>query len=511
MKKNNVNIIAAQFSPYQIRISWSTNKFPSILRGSLMDHNSQYVEGYPQISRTARVEEEIDFLSSQIVNEFNSLLKVKLFEITRIPMIETLNHLENTTMLNSRWTAQSTRNMRLTYFRRNILPSIQHCLYDSDFTPYNRQQLIEHLERKCAQNGNSSTEYNRRKSTVANSLCAAQYIYNSMRIIDPHLPQITLFEPQLKSKYITTEAIKYLPNNVAKIIESQIEELVTTEPCLARALAVYYYQGLRTAEAAAFNSFDTICSNEYNITAVSFQEINGKRNPRLKTENSYRRIPQDKKCSNIITITNQMLRESDDDKTAPISSEYLSKRIRKMLIDAGITNEDIVKVEAEMSENPELDRDGIPIRDVEAYILRRNRSTIWSNYCGLNKEEVDYLLGHARYTEGSKRINENKPEVYSVIFHKIKNFSAFSTFNEFSLNRITLSSAIEQFSTAHATQTIINDTDAPARIRVVVSPCEVGDYINITTFKPLSNLTITSSKSFSRVKTDLIGHIEKGD
>ena len=93
--------------------------------------------------------------------------------------------------------------------------------------------------------------------------------------------------------------------------------------------------------------------------------------------------------------------------------------------EAGCTDDYLRDAYADMESNPEYNADGKPIRDIAAHICRRNRASIWRNYCGYTQQELDYCLGHKSAKKKFEKENPLSEGTFKALAQKNAHYDMF--------------------------------------------------------------------------------------
>lgn len=397
--------------------------------GRPVDKNGKPIKGLGPRRRKVRSLAELPFACDYVRNELiKAINKRNRNEVNRkavpkknvldysLPMVQAFEIVEGSDAFENEW-AESTRKYYFSIFRRQVLPEIQYCTDEEDFTVLELEDLKEKIMEKSLRNGNSRQNLAQTEAQTNTKIQAAGRIYNAMRDIDNTLPVLTLLSQKCRKDFTVTEHMKWMP--IERIIELRIliEDILEKDPCLARAAAAMISAALRTGEAAGLTKEFIYDNGEYMVLEVAQQERDGRLTQSLKTEAAYRKVMPDSWGRRIISAANELI--NDDTTNAPITKKRLSDNIKKWLLTIGIDDIFLEWLKKDMGNNPDRDANGIPSNDVIAYLLRKIVTNIWSNIYGLTKEEVDYLLGHARYTKGKAKINPSHRKTFDDLWAKI--------------------------------------------------------------------------------------------
>ncbi len=150
--------------------------------------------------------------------------------------------------------------------------------------------------------------------------------------------------------------------------------------------------GCRTGEAAARIPKDIKFYRTFATSDVTSQEIDGRRNSRLKTTESRRVIVLSFWGRTILEKCIAHLPPTTDTDATLTSKNALSAWIKGLLLRAGAEEDDFDAARRDMIEQENaLDR---TLPEVTAYILRRHFASIARHIMGLSLPVVDRLLGH---------------------------------------------------------------------------------------------------------------------
>ena len=341
--------------------------------------------------------------------------------------------------------------------------------------------------------------------TVDNNLYRMDVLLKYLREDYPEFPPFDLTGASLGGRAIPEEQIKALPEAMCQYLRRELEARYRSEPREVLGTVLMFDCALRTAEAAGIKRVCIVFYDSYAVIVVMYQEENGERIERLKTDNAYRFVVSSYWGMTMIKRCLDVLNLDPDNESLLIRSTDLSRWIRKLLIhyDAGFVKE----AERVEQTNPDYDENGKPIYDVSAYVLRRNTASRWLNYDGLTHDEIDIMLGHK---EKNKR-----PEVYLMdeahqkeIAVKLERYvynPEYSKNPAFSPVEVTAGSYIDL--EAYSKQRIVNKGDSPLRVHIDVVACCPDEEIEVLTptdsadkpicrsekLKPMSRVVINSN------------------
>lgn len=320
--------------------------------------------------------------------------------------------------------APSTQKTCTTYFFRNILPRIQEYEDESDFTAVEKEDLMKELSQKALKRMENKEDLEEARNIAVRHMNDADRIYSEMRYHEPSLPAIDL-RCDVKRRRKKTEQLKRLPFLIHKKFREIIEAAISKEPYIARAAILMDSAGARSGEAAATWSGWHIDYGEYMVVKILSQEENGKRIDRLKSKDAYRCVVLDEWGTVMVRKCNDVIGHEELTEDTPIIDTDLSAWIRTKLREAGCTDDYLREAYADMETNPEYNADGKPIRDIAAHICRRNRASIWRNYCGYTQEELDYCLGHKNVKKRFEKENPLAEESFKMLAQKNSRYDMY--------------------------------------------------------------------------------------
>lgn len=510
-------IIPLKDNSYEVHISWSSKSNTPRITGTLYTAEGDLVKGINPKTRKAKSKKEIEYLNMQIVHAFEETLKPKATHRrvekdnedsnwTDPRLTEALSRLMESGRLRDDW-AESTIDKYMAKFKRYILPCISP---PEEFNKKKHKLLEEKIKESIERRARKSNGLNARKDTQV-YLNAGQTIYELMQDIDPSLPNISLRSDSSRLVTKRREMPKHIPVDVQRKFEAEILAIINDDPIFARATAIMHSGATRNSEAASAIGSDFIINNEYIMLDIATQEISGVRNPELKTPASYRKVVFDNFGEFVVKEANKLIEITEDTELAPISSKKLSEKIKDLLIKCGLTEEYIKIATLDMEQYPDYDADGRPITDVTAYILRRNRASIWANYCGLSPAEIDYMLGHVRHAENEISFDAKDPLSFIKIAQKVKAVNFIDEFKSCSDSIIRIDSAEKRQISGNSTVKIINNTDEVVRVKLSLKTKEPGDCMTLITEGTVLACNRTSPSHSVRPSTTLIGHVQEGD
>lgn len=510
MSNNYINL-PIEHTDCMAHITWPDQDAPT-LTGTIVSSTGVPLTEYSRVVRNAMSRDEIPYVQTHILNTLSENFKPhahapKTHGIapSHTPMELAFNQVIASDAL--RWKSSG----NVSYFRNNVLPRIKHCVYPSDFTSEDLHIMISELEKKSLGNPNSYGRPENAEANVHNHLVAADTIFSHMRIIDPSLPNLQLCRPSIKKKRYNEEMQKHLPVSAILILRKLIWDYISISPHYARSLGIMLSAGLRPAEAAAIIGSDIISSEIMTCIAISAQETDGERDYDLKTPAAYRTIPLDSWTCNLLKKTNAIIGKESSNDSLKVSKLKLSKIAKEMLEKAGLSNDFFIVAEEDMKRNPVPDINGNPMTNVTAYVLRRNVASIWGNYVGLSKDQVDYLLGHERHTTGAEHFDDKNPGAMLELSKVINHFDIEKALKKEPYITIPLiAEKTVTISPSNAPE-YLNTTDQTMLIEGLVTVAEAGESINIKSTGTIISHTTYNKKISRRKFTEMIGTVKEND
>lgn len=510
-----------------VHVTWAKKKgkkehYPLTVTGYPIDKECKKIAGGKLVRRTAHSDKELDEVIQEVVKTVEKSMKKSGASVKKVPVangfldqespwVKGFNEIEANKEDYFSWAPTTMKNY-FAYFRLNILPRIQHCHEEGDFSDDMLDELKKDLLEKSLSNKNSYGNAVRANAKIVTMIEAAQKIIDAIRDGHPELPEIQLAVKDLKIKVIQTEQLKLLPFNVILNFREQVEEILETKPKLARAAAIMESGALRTGEAAAASQEDTIDCNGVVVIKVCAQDNNGLRDSRLKTEAAYRVVILDKWGSEIVLRANELI-GPEDELHSPLAEAELSSWVKNALFNAGVDKDAFRTLLPEWTKNPDRDSNGIPIvADVTAYCLRRSRVTIWEHICGISREIIDYMIGHSRkYLKNTKRIHILDPVFLQAVARQVLRFDLDAwTHPDYNGEMISIEDNSPPPIIPMDVTTIVNHTDRPIHLKLKVTAAEPGETITITSKSEIVNWQDlpTEKEKGKRSNTCIIGMYE---
>lgn len=403
-----------------VHASWPQGVEENIrIRAYPVDEHGIRIPGITEITRTAKVQEEIilvlDALRECVLEK---MYPKKKYEIKsklqkgeldyETPAVKAFYRLEASGIKIGRW-GESTTKKALQYFVRNSLSEIQYCTCDEDFGPEQRDALFQKYKEAALTHGNSKGNIAKAEAAASGHMADAGIIYGAMMSIDPNLPSLTLLAG-VRRKPPQAEQIKMLPIIIHIRFRRIIEKTVATQPKLARAAALMD-AGLRAGEAAGTLPADMHDAGAYIVVYVQAQEKGKKRNPILKSSSGYRPVVLDAWETEIVRrCTTEIEKNEIEDLTiASIEGKELSSWVKNALVEAGCDEEFMAIAHRDMLLNPEKDAEGNEVDDISAHVLRRHRATVMTTIMSYTRKEMEISLGHEiKITEAERQSFKTK-------------------------------------------------------------------------------------------------------
>lgn len=476
-------------------ITWpDSKKYPIKLRGHAIDTNGVRIDGAKDICRTVTCPNDMETkkqMIAYIVGQ-NCLLRASkshahtsasaLDDTT--PMVVAYQRLNDHPEFLSGW-SEVTAHAALTQFQRQILPTLSR--YGTAeypiFTEADLDELKKDLMARIAENGNSKGSPKINNRTMLQTLAASQKIYDAMVRLDPTLPDISLAVAKTVRR-IATEQMKALPSKVRERFIELLSECMVNEPLMVRQTTILVDAGARTAEAAAvIPAIDFVDIEGATSLYVAWQEKGGKRCAKLKSKNGYRFVPLSMWGKTMVAQCDKILGAAaipPDTSCAPVLASALAAWVKAKLFEAGLTAEEWQQYEKEELEKPERDEENRPYIDTTAYVLRRDRSTVWQHICALTSKDCDYLLGHAIYLSKEECRDYRLPTEQRRIAACLERFVANPAISLHpGIAPIELRHGLDLDIIPFSNYQFINNTDLPLVIDVNLDSVIPGDFIRI--------------------------------
>lgn len=343
-----------------------------------------------------------------------------------------------------------------------------------------RADYREALIQKTMANGRSKKQRQQVEQTVDQMLARMNILTEELRKHLPALPDFPFFDENHRTIAIPEEQVKALPEEMNQKFRKMLEEFISREPRMVLAGTLMFDGGLRTAEAAGVRKEEFNFSEiGYSLLTVRWQESNGQRIERLKTDNAYRYVllsywatQMVKKCLETLGSTWR------EDLLVP--AKKLSRWLKEKLCEC---QEDFMAyAERVEAQRPDLNENGTPVRDVAAYVLRRNAASRWMNHDGLTQGEVDYMLGHKKAKKKKDMYLLNELDQRSIC-HRLERYvySPESTLNpEYSPIELTGLERKKRFCD-FAKYTFVNTADVPVVLHIDTEASNPDEAIVLST------------------------------
>lgn len=389
------------------------------------------VSGYPvvkgvpfqdmKITRIAHSNNEANIIFAEIVTSLEYKLNVKrdrkeykkrCNQPLAGPYSDAFFDINNPLNFVDLW-AESTSLQRLKWFELNILPYVDSLENEDDL---NLDDLFEIIIKKTG--SNKKTIRKNIYKVAADHLRDAQIIHDRMRRNKRYLPDFK-FSLDVKYEGQINEKIKSLPFAIVLKFRKAIEDLIEEDPLMARTVAIMEAGGARTAEAAAPNKISDY--GEFILVSIRNQIKNKKKNPGLKTVDSYRTVLLDDWGAYIIRKSEEKMIALGVDLGSYIDPDKVSAFIKKLLIECGLDETAVQLWRQEMMKDICGEEN-----DVSAYILRRNRANVWAHFCGYTKEEIDYQLGHSPKFDWKPSVDWGDIATYTRLAKKLVRYDLSS-------------------------------------------------------------------------------------
>ena len=147
-------------------------------------------------------------------------------------------------------------------------------------------QIQDELVRRALNSGRKGGSEAITKQSVAGYLSCANYIYRRLREQYPELPDVEFPLPE-RTSVAEREQAKAIPDDI-RVKLARLLVMLCPNNGLAVGVAIMWFMGLRTAEAAAVRIGDLILRDTYVVYSVSSQIQGKKPCGRLKSNAAYR-------------------------------------------------------------------------------------------------------------------------------------------------------------------------------------------------------------------------------
>lgn len=383
----------------------------------------------------------------------------------------------------------------ISYFTNSVLPRMDQ--YGITITQSNMDSIQNELIERATENGDKdrlkAEKGVRTKLDHANSFL--RIIYNVIGGVAISCP---FFDLPPRSRTNTTEQLKALPVGL-RITLAFVLLLIPVNSCpVSLGIAFMFYCGLRTAEAAAptFKEISQHKNNgkEFGSYYVRYQ-YNGKELVPPKSINAYRQViiphvlmyklKQRKKylveqgfSPEEIVEMPVVARHNDPKRHA--GPDVISALAKKLMEKCGFyVSDEVVTL---MLEEPMLDADDKPILEPHAYMLRRDWTSRMFNINGVDRDIIDYLIGHRSEARMETSISMNEDKLAEIAemcerFVAIPEFSRHPLYDPIIINETFDCADIP----AHCAFAIKADPslDYPIKLQLKLSCAEPLDSIDI--------------------------------
>lgn len=485
----------------RVHLTWpQKEKNITVIGTAIHAKNGIRVDGVKQVRQNARTKNDIEFAQSIVVNKITesvedsqkkermklhgadalsyNCLMVKAFFDLFGAIIDSRR--TDTAQIIHPW-AESTQRACVIYFYRNVLPQIQDVEFEADFTAVEKEDILKKLTELARNRMKEKDDEEEARNIAIRHLNDSDRIYSEMRYHEPSLPEIDL-RCDVKRRRKKTEQLKRLPLTIHKKFREVIEESMDDNPYMARAAVLMDSAGARSGEAAATWSGWHDDYGTFVVVKILAQEEKGMRIERLKSKDSYRVVVLDEWGTKMIRKCNEKIGAEEFTEQSPLLDINLSLWVRTKLREAGCTDDYIREAFTDMTQNPEYNANGKPIRDIAAHICRRNRASIWRNYCGYSQDELDYALGHRN---SRKRFEKNDPtslETFKKLARKNAHYDMFPDISDSPKHRpMEISGAGELEIPDFDVVRFINTSNEVIRIKIDALAKEAGERIEIIT------------------------------
>ncbi len=376
----------------------------------------------------------------------------------------------------------NTRRTMLKRFENRVLPLLS--LYpDEELCDLDRDRLLADIEEKVRINPHAGEKTGNYRQTAKRYLAQAEIIYAALRELNPDLPDIHFVVGRSNFRgLLQPEQIRSLPEDVEEKFLRALPRQIKKAPKFVFSTVLMYDAGLRTGEAAGANPCDICRRDEYAVMQVRYQERDGKRDYKLKSENAYRDIPLSFWG---ISMLDQCISEFGnslpEDGAALVQGSELSSWIKRLLTECGLDERYWDAVSREMDIHPDTDADGAFSFDASAYVLRRNAASHWLNMEGWTDDEIDACLGHegkkAKRIQTDLRLPENMAQLAMKRERAIRDIALS---RHPAVAHISLSHGTDLDIIPFESMEFVNAGDVPLLVEVNLEAAEPGELITVT-------------------------------
>jgi len=526
-----------KFEGVRVHLTWPDRDHDICVTGRAINKSDgAWVDGIKKVRKTAAHKSDLDFIKGNVINsvvkQLETIEHAKIAVIDNRAVIDTSNIMVNvfyklfagdiddsvkdTPYYIYPW-GPTTQRAHLVYFHRNVLPVIQKYEFDSDFTEVEKNDLIQKLSDVALNRMDRELSIDileEAKTIAIKHMNEADRIYSELRYNCPTLPDIDL-RVEMRRRRKKTEQLKRLPFFIHKNFRLLIEEAINTQPYYARAAILMDSAGERSGEAAAAWQGLFEDHGSFMVVWVMEQDDRGRRTDRLKSKSSYRYIVLDEWGMTMLRRCNSIIGPESREDNSSVKDIDLSGWVRNKLREAGCTDEYLRDAYDDMTYNPEFSADGKPVRDIAAHIMRRNRASIWRNYCAYTQDELDYALGHANRKKLFEKANMLSSETLANLAYKN---SRYDMFPDITINPkhkpVSITDEQEMSVMPFDEYRIKNDSDAEMVIDFDLLAMEAGEIVSIElpqNVKYSSNQRSTPQTRFCRREAFVIGVVDEKD
>lgn len=396
------------------------------------------------------------------------------------------NAIENPMQLCQPTWAESTCQGTLSYFSRQVLPRLD--AMGDDPPTADLQAMFDELVTKAMLNGRSNRNREQAAKNVSAYLFRCDSCYRKLRMLALYLPPIDLSPAIPHMIVVSPEQAKWLPEDIRKELTRRVSTEAPDSGAIT-GIALIYWVGLRTAEGAAVKCKDIILRDDHVVIPILTQ-IQRHHETALKTDNAYRIVVGPKILRDILKQRFEVMRKNGYTEDDYICADTpgavprpgkISDLGRKLLQEVGYSREAFDAASELQFREPDLGDNGLPTVDVTAYVFRRDWCTRACNICGMNSEDVDYLMGHAR--EDRKQIKDyTSPDIQAALAKQLERYIYDPAHScDPSAVPMNVSAPIDEVEISDRRLfTLVNSGDAPIRVCVEAHSREPADPIVIT-------------------------------
>ena len=403
-------------------------------------------------------------------------------------------------IISSSW-GSNTASAALKYFERNILPFLrQHADEAENMTT--TLLLQEQIKAVFAIRADGKDE-NAMAKALKLHLAQSETIYRCMELeSETSLPMFDFSTDHIK--HSQTEQFKAFPQEIRRKIAAYLLRLKDIEPLLVKRLVAMFDAGVRTSEASAVRFQEirehiTPLGSRYGVYQITEQEDaqnKGHRTKILKTENSYRTVIFSSWGMQMLQDCNLLAEEPSGD-TLPVTQSDINNAFSTMLVETGISREDLMQYWDEAQRVLPSGQDISRIGALTDYIMRRDRASRWKNVCGMRSADVDMLLGHRIATDSRYETNNRRSK-----FALKDNLDRLAELNEnyfYDGSRYPIITLSEIDGTVNLPPSLMremqNNTDHPITLRLSLQTLEPGDDVIVTTTPAMHIVPCDAAKS----------------